>query len=88
MATKNCPQCESANPVASKKCSCGHVFYQGRRSAHNTQAQRDSAEDISEPTTPQEPEVPRRRTTRVARSQPQYYDALEFDNELRRVSDT
>ncbi|CAL8081462.1 unnamed protein product [Orchesella dallaii] len=80
MATKNCPKCENANPVACKKCACGHVFFTSRRSAHAIAAEVTDEEQAI----PQEPEVPRRRTARVTRERPQFYDALQVENQSRR----
>lgn len=69
MIAKGCPKCDQQVPVACKACPCGHSFFNARR---NTRAA-SPAEDI------------RRRTQRVRREKPNYYDALEFDKQVKKV---
>lgn len=65
MITKGCPKCNVQVAVASKGCKCGHTFFFTRRSYRG-----NSPEIIDE----------RRRTGRVKRVKPNYYDSQEFDN--------
>ncbi|XP_013137162.1 PREDICTED: UPF0547 protein C16orf87 homolog isoform X2 [Papilio polytes] len=68
MIAKSCPKCELQVAVASKSCKCGHTFFAARRGADTLPA----AEDI------------RRRTGRVRRSQPQFYDSQHYQKEKKR----
>ncbi|XP_053622917.1 UPF0547 protein C16orf87 homolog [Plodia interpunctella] len=70
MIAKSCPKCEMQVAVASKACKCGHTFFAARRGADNLPA----VEDI------------RRRTGRVRRSQPQFYDAQHYQKQIKRRS--
>lgn len=70
MIAKSCPKCESQVAVASKSCKCGHTFFASRRAADNLPA----VEDI------------KRRTGRVRRSQPQFYDAQHYDKQIKKRS--
>ncbi|KAH9627725.1 hypothetical protein HF086_017268 [Spodoptera exigua] len=68
MIAKSCPKCELQVAVASKSCKCGHTFFAARRGADCLPA----VEDI------------RRRTGRVRRSQPQFYDAQHYQKQIKR----
>lgn len=57
-------------PVACKACPCGHSFFNARR---NTAPGVPPGDDI------------RRRTQRVRREKPNYYDALVIDKQTRKV---
>ncbi|XP_021195884.2 UPF0547 protein C16orf87 homolog isoform X1 [Helicoverpa armigera] len=70
MIAKSCPKCEMQVAVASKSCKCGHTFFAARRGADCLPA----VEDI------------RRRTGRVRRSQPQFYDAQHYQKQIKRRS--
>ncbi|XP_060808429.1 UPF0547 protein C16orf87 homolog isoform X2 [Amyelois transitella] len=74
MIAKSCPKCEMQSSfqvaVASKSCKCGHTFFAARRGADSLPA----VEDI------------RRRTGRVRRSQPQFYDAQHYQKQIKRRS--
>ncbi|XP_060808430.1 UPF0547 protein C16orf87 homolog isoform X6 [Amyelois transitella] len=75
MIAKSCPKCEMQKSsfqvaVASKSCKCGHTFFAARRGADSLPA----VEDI------------RRRTGRVRRSQPQFYDAQHYQKQIKRRS--
>lgn len=74
MVTKPCPKCQQHVPVACKACPCGHVFFVARRpiSVHKTGRT-------------EEGEVKRRRTERTKRERPDYFNSLQFDNELKKV---
>lgn len=65
---KNCPKCESRVAVASKACKCGYSFFNARRSI------RVREPDIDE----------RRRTSRVRREKPNYYDSQEFEKKKKK----
>lgn len=56
-------------PVACKSCPCGHFFYNARRIAREFAIEADY----------------RRRTARVRREKPNYYDALEYDKHIKKV---
>lgn len=70
MIAKSCPKCELQVAVASKACKCGHAFFAARRAADCLPA----VEDI------------RRRTGRVRRSQPQFYDAQHYQKQIKKRS--
>lgn len=89
MIAKGCPKCDQQVkqtddfckllnnamipvqvPVACKACPCGHSFFNARRTARVL----SPGEDF------------RRRTQRVRREKPNYYDALEYDKHIKRVS--
>jgi len=86
MATKNCPQCSKQVPVACKKCGCGHVFFATRRSATNRENTETGGggggEDM--PNSPPDESKPTRRSGRVTRERPNFYDALQYENQTRR----
>jgi len=69
MIAKGCPKCEQQVPVACKACPCGHSFFNARRTSRGL----SPGEDI------------RRRTQRVRREKPNYYDALEYDKQIKRA---
>ncbi|XP_041984001.1 UPF0547 protein C16orf87 homolog [Aricia agestis] len=68
MIAKSCPKCEMQVAVASKSCKCGHTFFASRKGADSLPA----VEDI------------KRRTGRVRRSQPQFYDAQHYQKQKKR----
>ncbi|XP_052748338.1 UPF0547 protein C16orf87-like [Galleria mellonella] len=70
MIAKSCPKCELQVAVASKSCKCGHTFFAARRTMECLPA----SEDI------------RRRTGRVRRSQPQFYDAQHYQKQIKKRS--
>ncbi|KAJ8980593.1 hypothetical protein NQ317_018721 [Molorchus minor] len=83
MIAKICPSCKqqvlermevytlhySHVPVACKSCPCGHFFYNARRIAREFAIEADY----------------RRRTARVRREKPNYYDALEYDRHIKKM---
>lgn len=74
MVSKPCPKCAQHVPVACKACPCGHVFFVARRpiSIHKVGS---SAEG----------EVKRRRTERIRREKPNYFNSLQIENEIKRL---
>ncbi|XP_063371958.1 UPF0547 protein C16orf87 homolog [Cydia amplana] len=68
MIAKSCPKCHSQVAVASKSCKCGHTFFAARRAA-------DALPAVEEM---------RRRTSRVCRAQPQFYDAVHYEKQKKR----
>lgn len=60
---KSCPKCELQVAVASKSCKCGYSFFNARRGVQTSKSESDE----------------RRRTSRVRREKPNYYDSQEFD---------
>ncbi|XP_019865908.1 UPF0547 protein C16orf87 homolog isoform X2 [Aethina tumida] len=71
MIAKGCPKCEQQVPVACKACRCGYSFFNAKRVATK----------VLSPTV----DSCRRRTQRVRREKPNYYDALEFDKQVRKT---
>jgi len=72
--SKQCEECSHPNPVAIRSCNaCGADFFA------------DSPEEPSEvgSDTPSTPSSERRRSERVRREKPDYYDALDFDTKRR-----
>ncbi|XP_020706740.1 UPF0547 protein C16orf87 homolog [Athalia rosae] len=70
--SKGCPKCEQQVPVACKACPCGHSFFNARRSS------------IKSPPSPDGGVMKTRRTNRIKREKPNYYDALEYDKQTRK----
>ncbi|XP_076262119.1 uncharacterized protein LOC143197473 isoform X2 [Rhynchophorus ferrugineus] len=68
MIAKICPACKAQVPVACKSCPCGHFFYNARRIAREFAIEADYL----------------RRTARVRREKPNYYDALEYDKHIKK----
>ncbi|KAG5897407.1 hypothetical protein JTB14_013497 [Gonioctena quinquepunctata] len=69
MIAKICPSCKQQVPVARKSCLCGHFFFNARRIAREFAIEADY----------------RRRTSRVRREKPNYYDALEYDKHIKKM---
>lgn len=67
---KNCPKCESRVAVATKECKCGYAFFKTRRSMRI----REAVEEVDE----------RRRTSRVRREKPNYYDSQQFEKKKKK----
>jgi len=72
--------------VACKNCPCGHIFFVARRSAAALiQNKVKEAEKTHKgPPTPPEPTTElsgRRRTERVKRDKPDFYNASEYDKQ-------
>lgn len=74
MITKSCPKCVQQLPVACKACPCGHNFFSARRAVITAQAAEVRDEGI----------MKRRRTERVKRGKPNYYDALEYEKQTKK----
>ncbi|XP_065165145.1 UPF0547 protein C16orf87 homolog [Atheta coriaria] len=72
MIAKGCPKCDQQVPVACKACPCGHSFFNARKTAKVTSIA-NPQDDI------------RRRTQRVRREKPDYYDALEYDKQVKKT---
>lgn len=62
-------------PVACKACPCGHNFFSARRAVVTAQTAEVRDEGI----------MKRRRTERVKRGKPNYYDALEYEKQTKKV---
>jgi len=59
-------------PVACKACPCGHSFFNARRNS------------IKSPPSPDSGVMKTRRTNRIKREKPDYYDALEYDKQMKK----
>lgn len=59
-------------PVACKACPCGHSFFIARRNS------------IKSPPSPDSGVMKTRRTNRIKREKPNYYDALEYDKQTKK----
>lgn len=59
-------------PVACKACPCGHSFFNARRNS------------IKSPPSPDNGVMKTRRTNRIKREKPNYYDALEYDKQSKK----
>ncbi|PBC26175.1 hypothetical protein APICC_09519 [Apis cerana cerana] len=77
--SKGCPKCEQQLylitlivPVACKACPCGHSFFNARRNS------------IKSPPSPDNGVMKTRRTNRIKREKPNYYDALEYDKQSKK----
>ncbi|XP_046441364.1 UPF0547 protein C16orf87 homolog [Daphnia pulex] len=86
--TKNCPSCSKHVAVACKNCLCGHIFFVARRSSalvSRMKEENDKKTSVSPPPPP-EPTSSRsqsgiRRTERVKRDKPDFYNASEYDKQ-------
>lgn len=67
---KNCPKCDGRVAVATKACKCGYAFFKTRRSERI----REAVEEVDE----------RRRTSRVRREKPNYYDSQQFEKKKKK----
>lgn len=56
-------------PVACKACPCGHLFFNARKNSKTIFPGDDFL----------------RRTQRVRREKPNYYDSLEYDKQVKKV---
>jgi len=78
--SKQCEECGGPNPVACKTCNgCGADFYSS--SLDKSDSPGEPSEVVSD--APSTPGSERRRSERVRREKPDYYDALEFDTKRR-----
>lgn len=74
---KNCPKCETRVAVATKSCKCGYSFFNARRSDRvrgGSEASSSIDADVDE----------RRRTSRVRREKPNYYDSQQFEKKTKK----
>lgn len=74
---KNCPKCETRVAVATKSCKCGYSFFNARRSDRVRGGGEASSlidADVDE----------RRRTSRVRREKPNYYDSQQFEKKTKK----
>ncbi|KFB42182.1 UPF0547 protein C16orf87 homolog [Anopheles ziemanni] len=97
MITKHCPECEVQVAIASKKCSCGHVFSMRQSSAtvyeppsrSKTGPKRKAAQAASSSSDGRKGsgsgQVQRRRTSRVRREKPNYYDSLQYEKKKKKT---
>lgn len=77
MIKKNCPFCRLQVAVASKTCpGCKHAFYHTKRTSAAIIASAGAAAA--------EESLSRRRTERVKREKPNYYDASEFEKKTKK----
>ncbi|CAG2063434.1 unnamed protein product [Timema podura] len=77
MIGKCCPECTQQVPVACKACPCGYSFFNAKRTVSTS----DSA---AETTAMDEGGAKRRRTERVKRGKPNFYDASQFDKDTKK----
>jgi len=88
MATKNCPKCSSQVPVACKKCSCGHSFFNTRKGSGTSGSGQSSSSGAStskqETVPPPEPPVVLRDRIPRERGRPVFYDAQELDAQMKK----
>jgi hypothetical protein len=86
MLTKICPECNEQTAVASKKCTgCGHKYSTKVESIYTTphivkgKTKRTAKASPGKTSASSSPTDTRRRTSRVSRGKPNYYDALQFE---------
>lgn len=98
MISKNCPGCESPIAIASKKCpSCGFTFGAnrqnnpaytpnavGRPKGSKGKAKPSAAEVRKAAAMAAASTSPRRRTGRVRREKPNYYDSLQYEKKKKK----
>merc|ERR1712018_1031578 len=77
--SKQCEECGGPNPVACKSCNaCGADFYSSSLDKSDSPGEPSECSDA-----PSTPSSERRRSERVRREKPDYYDALEFETKRR-----
>uniref|UniRef100_A0A1B0DHM3 Uncharacterized protein n=1 Tax=Phlebotomus papatasi TaxID=29031 RepID=A0A1B0DHM3_PHLPP len=74
MIKKACPECKLQVAVACKSCKCGHSFFHAR--ARRNSQKKDEEGDGQ-----------KRRTGRVRREKPQFYDPSKFENKRKKRKD-
>lgn len=80
--TKECPGCERQLPVACKTCPCGHLF---RKSSDSAAVVAVPSPSRAAPGPAGDGESPaRRRTERVKREKPKFYDASQYERAPRK----
>ena len=94
MILKNCPECSEQTAVASKKCTrCGHKFTMKVESVYSVPHKLKSkrSKKTATKTSPNRAASSsgsandqRRRTSRVSRGKPQYYDAVQFEKKKKK----
>lgn len=70
---KNCPKCQQRVAVATKSCKCGYSFFNTRKSI------RLRSETSATERSPEIEMDERRRTSRVRREKPQFYDSQDYE---------
>uniref|UniRef100_A0A6M2DL89 Protein photinus pyralis n=1 Tax=Xenopsylla cheopis TaxID=163159 RepID=A0A6M2DL89_XENCH len=63
MIAKSCPKCDHQVAVACKACVCGHSFFNSKKPSQRVISSEDQ----------------RRRTGRVRREKPNFYDSREYE---------
>lgn len=97
MILKNCPNCDQQVAIASKRCPCGFTFNARQANAAyvpNTTTSTVGRPKGSKKTKPSAAEarklaaastqVQRRRTGRVRREKPNYYDSLQYEKKKKK----
>lgn len=90
---KNCPKCEQNAAVASKSCKCGYSFFNAKKSLRSSSRTPVASVSPSTSTGRGRNRSPvaaaadgdeRRRTSRVRREKPNYYDSQEYDKKKKK----
>lgn len=68
---KNCPKCQSRVAVATKSCKCGYQFFNAKPQRPTTRSQTPEIDE-------------RRRTSRVRREKPNFYNSQEFEKKKKK----
>lgn len=68
---KSCPKCNSNVAVASKSCKCGYSFFNAKRTLRGTGSTVSALDKC-------------RRTSRVRREKPNYYDSQEYEKKKKK----
>ncbi|XP_057376445.1 UPF0547 protein C16orf87 homolog isoform X1 [Daphnia carinata] len=87
--TKSCPSCSKHVAVACKNCPCGHIFFVARRSSALVSKMKEEADRTTRVSPPPPPDPSTssrfqpgiRRTERVKRDKPDFYNASEYDKQ-------
>ncbi|XP_065351672.1 UPF0547 protein C16orf87 homolog [Cloeon dipterum] len=78
MISKGCPKCKNQVAVACKACPCGHIFFTARNRAR-------TLDSLIVPSSSNAGENQgQRRTERVKREKPKFYDSLQYENKLKK----
>jgi len=98
MIAKSCPKCDQQIPVACKNCPCGHIFFSARKgekqsknSSGSNSSSSSNSNQVQDPIDEQsanqadEGETKRRRTERIRREKPDYYDPLQYEKQTKLI---
>ncbi|XP_055545623.1 UPF0547 protein C16orf87-like [Wyeomyia smithii] len=98
MLSKHCPSCDQQTAIASKRCVCGYAFNGrqnnaayippasvGRPKSGKKGKSAETRKTAANAVLAANPQVQRRRTGRVRREKPNYYDSLQYEKKKKKT---